>query len=338
MSTKNRKIFKIRHIITGVLILFLLIILGLNYILPIGEGEHNKKQLEKFQTDSPSNQFSFAVMGDNKNSFKTFKDILTDVDNNNFLFAIDVGDLVLEGSKGYYRAFNNQIKNVKTPFLTAVGNHDIRDHGKENYTAIYGDFYYSFDYGNSLFIVLNDANKKKIPPEQMAWLEKELQKEYTHKFVFLHVPPFDPRPDVDKGLEDKENAKAFMALMEKYKPDIVFASHMHAYFDETKNDINYIITGGAGSELWGEDPEHYFYHYIKIDVNEDGVNKEVIKFPAPYSSQIGQYGHNAWLFINGYWMAYKIWLILGLIIVIIFIDIFIGWIKNYKKPLRTDLR
>ena len=161
MSTKNRKIFKIRHIITGVLILFLLIILGLNYILPIGEGEHNKKQLEKFQTDSPSNQFSFAVMGDNKNSFKTFKDILTDVDNNNFLFAIDVGDLVLEGSKGYYRAFNNQIKNVKTPFLTAVGNHDIRDHGKENYTAIYGDFYYSFDYGT-------DYNATTLNEEEAA--------------------------------------------------------------------------------------------------------------------------------------------------------------------------
>ena len=337
-KNKSKKIIKTRHIITLVIIFILMAIIGLNFILPIGSGEHNQKQLDKVNSSPPSDQFSFAVMGDNKNSFRTFGEILKDVDSKDYIFSIDVGDLVFEGGKEYYRFFYNQIKDTKVPFLTAVGNHDIRDHGKENYTEIFGKFYYSFDYGNTLFIVLNDANKKRISPEQMIWLEKELQKDYQHKFVFLHVPPFDPRPDIDKGLEDKENAKEFMALMEKYNPDIVFASHMHAYFDETRNGVNYIITGGAGSELWGDASDHYFYHYIKVNIDGDKVDNEVVRFPPPYSNKSGQLRHNALLFINGFWAANKIEVVLTLLIIVLLIDLFIGWIKNYRKPLKTELK
>lgn len=63
------------------------------------------------------------------------------------------------------------------------------------------------------------------------------------------MPPFDPRLGINHSISDKQNAKEFMDLMEKYKPDIVFASHINAYFDEIRNGVNYVITGGAGSEL-----------------------------------------------------------------------------------------
>jgi len=152
--------------------------------------------------------------------------------------------------------------------------------GAENYFDIFGKFYYSFDYGNSLFIVLDDANETRIDAVQMKWLEEQLQKNYQHKFVFLHVPPFDPRSENGHSLGDKENAKYFMDLMEKYKVDIVFASHIHAYFDEMRNGINYVITSGAGSELWGTDPNHYFNHYVKVEINGGKISKEVIRFPS----------------------------------------------------------
>ncbi len=326
---KFRQIFsKKRHLATLVVIVVLLTAIGLNNYLPVGPGNHNQKQINKIHSSLSSDQFSFAVMGDNKNSFKIFRKILKDVDNDQYLFAIDVGDLVFDGEKEKYRIFYNMIKNEKTPFLVAIGNHDIRENGAENYFDIFGKFYYSFDYGNSLFIVLDDANEERIDAVQMKWLEEQLQKDYQHKFVFLHVPPFDPRSENHHSLKNRENAKQFMDLMEKYKVDIVFASHIHAFFDEIRNDINYVITGGAGSELWGIDPDHYFNHYIKVEVNGDKINKEVIRFPSVDYNWFDRFFYNIWTYINGFWVTHKWLIILLLIMLILLTDVSIGKIKK----------
>jgi len=330
-----RKFFsKKRHIATSVAIIVLLTIIGLNNYLPIGPGNYNQKQINKIHSLSPSDNFSFAVMGDNKNSFKIFSKILKDIDNDHYNFAIDVGDLVFDGEKEKYRIFYNMIKNETTPFLVAVGNHDIREGGAENYFDVFGKFYYSFDYGDSLFIVLDDANEERIDAVQMKWLEEQLQKNYQHKFVFLHVPPFDPRPELNHSLSSKQNAEEFINLMEKYRTDVVFASHIHAYFDEMKNDVNYVITGGAGSELWGTDPDHYFNHYIKVEVNGDKVSKEVIRFPSAGYNWFDRFFYNIWTYINGFWVTHKLLVILILIILILLGDVSVG---KFKESLKKNL-
>lgn len=332
VKEKFKRFFpKKRHIATFVAIVVLLTAVVLNDYLPVGPGNYNKKQIDRVRSLSPSDYFTFAVMGDSQDGSKTFKKILKDIDNDHYIFAIDNGDLVFDGEKAKYRTFYNMIKNVQTPFLVAIGNHDIKEGGAENYFDIFGKFYYSFDYGNSLFIVLDDANEKTIDAVQMGWLEEQLQKNYQHKFVFLHVPLFDPRPRVDKSLKNKQNVQEFMALMEKYKPDVVFSSHIHAYFDEMRNGVNYIITGGAGSELWGTDPDHYFNHYIKIEVNGDKVSKEVVRFPSADYNWFDRFFYNIWIFINAFWVRNKLLVILILIIFIFLIDVFIEKIKNYFK-------
>jgi len=341
MSLKDnfKKYFsKKRHIVAVTAIVVLLTIIGLNNYLPVGPGNYNQKQIDKIHSSAPRDHFSFAVMGDNKNSFKIFSKILKDVDNNHYTFAIDVGDLVYDGEKAKYRIFYNMIKNEQTPFLVAIGNHDIREAGAENYFDIFGKFYYSFDYGNSLFIVLDDANETRIDAVQMKWLEEQLQRNEQHKFVFLHVPAFDPRPDTNHSLSDKQNAQEFINLMEKYKVDAVFASHIHAYFDEVKNNVDYIITGGAGSELWGTDADHYFNHYIKVEVNGDKVSKEVIRFPSADYNWFDRFFYNIWTYINGFWVAHKLLVILILIIFILLVDVLIGRIKNYLKEFAAKPR
>lgn len=130
------------------------------------------------------------VFGDNKNSIGTFKNLIKKVNNEEALFAIDVGDLVYDGEKEKYRFFINQIKKFRIPLFTAIGNHEIRENGRGNYYDLFGLFYYSFAVGNSHFIILDDANEKNIDPWQMEWLKKELQKaqNYKYRFVFMHVP------------------------------------------------------------------------------------------------------------------------------------------------------
>jgi hypothetical protein len=35
--------------------------------------------------------------------------------------------------------------------------------------------------------------------------------------------------------------------------------------------ISYTITGGAGGKLQGNDPEHFFHHYVKVHVDNGKV-------------------------------------------------------------------
>ena len=61
------------HILALSIIFALIAGLILDHYLPISSGSYNQKQIDKIYSSSPSNQFSFAVMGDNKNNFKIFK-------------------------------------------------------------------------------------------------------------------------------------------------------------------------------------------------------------------------------------------------------------------------
>ena len=49
-----------------------------------------------------------------------------------------------------------------------------------------------------------------------------------------------------------------MALFKKYKVTHIFAGHIHGYYTGTWDGMPYTITGGAGAQLYGSDPEHVF--------------------------------------------------------------------------------
>lgn len=337
---------KNRHKIVLGIIAFLIVWIIVWNILPVGSGNWNEKQIQKINSVQNQDNFCFAVMGDNKNGFSTFHRIIKDINNKKPLFSIDIGDLVFDGEKEKYRIFYNEIKKSEIPLLVAIGNHDIGDSGRANYFDIFGDFYYSFSYGNSLFIVLDDANEEYIDQQQMEFLENELKKDYEHKFVFLHVPPFDPREYVlaipkivnkdikpEHSLSNKENAKQFMDLMNKYITT-VFTSHIHGYFKEIKDNISYIITGGAGGEMLSSDPDHYFYHYVNVCVNNDAIDYEVIKFPSPDNNMIDRFGYTIWLYIWYFIVTHRTVIILSILILVLILDLTYEQIKKLIKKLK----
>lgn len=321
MLKKLKKFFITRwQIIALVLILASLVYIILDDLLPIGPGYLNEKQIAKINQQPITSNYSFAVLADNKNGYKVFRKILKDIESHDYVFALDIGDLVYDSEKTKFRIFYNLIKNLKTPFLVAPGNHDVKEGGSENYFDIFGRLYYSFDYGNSLFIVLDSSNEQAIDEVQLKWLEEQLQKNYQHKFVFSHVPTFDPRPNRSHKMKDEENSRQVMALFEKYHPDMVFFSHIHEFYDTAINGINYIITGGAGGELLDTDPNHSFYHYLKININGEQVTKEVIRFPSPSTNSLKRILIAGWVYFNAYWVIHKYDIVLILLIIILLID------------------
>ncbi len=235
------------------------------------------------EIDHSQDNFTFIVMGDNKNA-KMFDSIIDETNRENVSFLIDVGDLVIKGERAYYELFLEQAERSNKPLLTAIGNHELYDKGRADYYDIFGPFYYSFTVGDAYFIVLDDANEQGLDKWQMQWMIGELQKSqnYSLRFVFMHVPLYDPRPDIGHCLKDPAAARELNEIFDEYNVSMVFAAHIHAYFNGTWGKTPYIITGGAGGEqVGGDDPAHYFYHYIKVHVSGGNVSYEVVKLNGP---------------------------------------------------------
>jgi hypothetical protein len=263
----------------------------------------NYHQLKKM--NEKTDDYSFAVFGDNKNSITTFNELVKKLNKDDVIFSIDVGDLVQDGENEKFRFFINQIRNLDRPLLTVIGNHDIREDGRANYYRMFGRYYYSFPIGSAYFIILDDANEKGLDPWQMDWLEDELKKgqDYKYRFVFMHVPLYDPRKGGYKkghSLEDLSLAKRLNELFDTYHVTMLFTSHIHAYYRGYWCKTPYIITGGAGAELGGIDPKHYFYHYILVNVSNAGVSYEIKKLKSPDFELIDRWIHDEWIYIYAF--------------------------------------
>jgi 3',5'-cyclic AMP phosphodiesterase CpdA len=266
-----RKIFEEHPLRTGLACLFILSFMVLqiwNYYAPLSITDKNRGELSRIKIIDPGN-FTFAVFGDNKGNSSFFEPLLKEIDQDKEIaFAIDVGDLVSNGKRGHYRRFLNQVQeSLAIPFLTAIGNHDLNHGSSTNYRKVFGPTYYAFQVGEAYFIVLDATTESGFEKAERQWLEEELQKAQSLKarFVFMHVPPFDPRGDgFHKCLKDGED---LLGLFRRYKVTHLFASHIHGYFSGVWGDVPYTITGGAGGRLQGSDPEHFFHHYVRVHVH-----------------------------------------------------------------------
>jgi len=299
-----KKIFN-KFLLRAILILIILAsIIKIHSVLSFPEiSDWNYHQLQRI--DLTKKEFSFAVFGDNRNSVKTFGNLIEKVNQEDVIFAIDVGDLVYDGEKEKYRFFINQIKKLNKPLLTVIGNHELKREGRANYYELFGKFYYSFVVGNSYFIILDDANARNLDPWQMDWLKDELQKSqnYRYRFVFMHVPLYDPRKgelEVGHSLKDLAFANELNNLFDENDITMLFVAHIHGYYRGIWGKTPYIITGGAGAKLSGSDPQHCFFHYIKVNVSDSGVEYEVVKLPTPDFELINRLVHDVGIYIYAF--------------------------------------
>lgn len=257
-----------------------------NSSAPVSIHNWNQRELSRITVADP-NDYSFAVMGDNKGNRSVFEPLLRDIGRDKEIaFALDDGDLVDGGTVGHYRRFLSQVqKNLTIPFLVAIGNHDLNHGSPHNYQEIFGPTYYSFQVGQGYLIVLDAITEAGFDKTERQWLEKELQKGQAAKarFVFIHVPVFDPRGGAfHKSLPDNDQ-KDLLDLFRRYKVTHLFASHIHGYFSGVWAGVPYTITGGAGGKLQGKDPEHFFHHYVKVHLHDGKADVTVTRIAAANS-------------------------------------------------------
>lgn len=299
----------------------------LEFSMDLGAGT---RLINPAQPDTVADD-NYVILGDSRDGYETFGKIIEQVNALKPVFAIDNGDLVYSGKPNQYRIFNQMTSGVSTTLCTTLGNHDIRGDGRETYKKLYGPEYYSFDFGGNHFTFLDSsrgyAEKQAIPDVQYAWLEQDLQKAQGKRiYVISHVPPIDPRSGVkpnevqtytDKvekeggfveqkleaysedesinhGFQTKQEAEKFENLMTKYKVDTVYLSHIHSYYDYTKNGVRYIISGGAGAELM---TQNSYYHYLIAKIGTMDT-LTMVQLPSPPNLMLQRYAATVSLFAS----------------------------------------
>ncbi len=248
---------------------------------PLPATNWNRANLAKIEkmTATP---LTFAVLGDNRDNPEIFGEVLRKADQDPGLaFAIHLGDMVHNVNLDQYHLFFNEVRqNYHKPLVTVIGNHELYgEKGLEYYRDIFGPDYYSFQVGGTYFIAIDDISKEVMTPEQFRWLEAELKKSqsYQTRLVFLHIPLFDPTGSPKPHCLPPEAAARLLSLFKKYKVSHIFAAHIHGYYAGNWDGLPYTITGGAGAPLYGNNPQHVFYHYLKVSINGGKVQVEVRK-------------------------------------------------------------
>jgi serine/threonine-protein phosphatase CPPED1 len=239
----------------------------------------NHDNLERIKVPADDN-LTFAVLGDNRSNPEVFGRVLNHLSRDPSLaFAMDVGDLVETGTVENFSNFLAQVRqHLHLPFLTAIGNHDLdQDRAPRLYRQIFGPDYYAFQIKDNYFIVVNDTGKTGVDEAQWRWLEKELEKSqaYQTRLVFLHTPLFDPRGGDHHHALPEDIGRRLAALFSRYHVSHIFAGHIHGYFAGVWEGVPFTITAGAGAPLYGNDSEHFFYHYLKVILKDGKVDIKV---------------------------------------------------------------
>ena len=237
---------------------------------------------------SEAQSFRFVVVGDRTGSATpgVFEEIIEEVKLLRPDFVINVGDLIEGYSEDTLRldtqwdTLLSIIKGLSTKFYFVPGNHDLQNEADRRLFRRRTGFnrYYSFDYQNSHFIVLDNsmtqwAIPQPVDSEQIAWLKADLEKNKNaaNIFVFFHVPTF-----LD-GFRDNR-VDPLSELFEKYRVRIVFAGHYHSYMYFTRSATEYIDVGSSGGGLDNNDfTRGNFFQFVLVTVRDKDPEIAVIR-------------------------------------------------------------
>ncbi len=198
----------------------------------------------------------FAVLGDTGTGGKVQFQIAEQLVNYRrrfiFDFALMLGDNMYgsERPQDYLRKFELPYKallDAKVEFHAALGNHDDSNQKFYKPFNLGGNRYRTFKKSNVRFFVL-DSNY--FDPDQMRWLEKELQSSGSDwKIPYFHHPLYTsatrgPLVELRTVLEP---------LFVKYGVDVVLTGHEHLYERiKPQKGIHYFVAGGSAKLRSGD--------------------------------------------------------------------------------------
>jgi hypothetical protein len=208
---------------------------GTQYFYRVGKDGAWSEPLS-FSTSAAPQDFTFLYLGDVQDGYAQWGNLLDEIyrENPQIRFALLGGDLTDNGSDQHeWGEFLDAATGVfsRIPMMPAKGNHDgslfseffsLPDNGPQ---GVSGTFY-SFDYGDAHFVVLDTSNI--ITESVKQWLQEDLE-ETSKKwnFAVFHIPAYPVVYDY-KGI-DQTLCEHWVPILEANGVDMVFVGHQHVY-------------------------------------------------------------------------------------------------------------
>jgi hypothetical protein len=248
---------------------------------------------EELTTSTTSDAFTFLVYGDNRDRDYEHHQVIVQMASEHADFVLQTGDMVGDAKEDalWRRFFDIELPLLaSTPMYPSLGNHELlHDPELTHYRRFFGERrYYSFRYGNSLFVSLdgNDSRDRA----QAAWLVRELDgaaadPTLRHLFVFFHQPPFSVGDFCGVAAEQG----LWVPELERRGVRAVFTGHDHSYQRLERNGVRYFVSGGGGAPLHHEAAAHCpdydrhasrvfkaAYHYLRVRVRGDAATLDAV--------------------------------------------------------------
>lgn len=233
-------------------------------------------------------------------------------------FFINMGDLVDNGQDHYqWNAWFDVVGDMiaRIPVVPLLGNHETYDKDwkvrmPEAYLHLfalpridrekYQNQFYSFDYGDVHFVVLNTQSQEladfepSLDEDEVAWFKEDMAKTTKKwKIVLMHKDPlqygFANRSEPREESFSPEG-RLWMPLFDQYGVDAVLSAHLHTYrdrghirnFQRDESGPLYLITGVAGNVqypgLWKQHsldeyvaPQPETDNYMTLEATDDSL-------------------------------------------------------------------
>lgn len=184
-----------------------------------------------------------------------------------------------ERSDLLYNLFDSMIANFEMPVYTTIGNHELfgvyvqsgilpthQEYGKKMYEKRVTDTYYSFDFKDWRFIVLDGVGitdercyKGLVDSLQIEWLKNELQQTGKDKpvIISIHIPLLSVESHIALGPTEAfksnsivNNANEIREIFKGFNIKLVLQGHTHFLEDILYNGIHYITGGAVSGSVW----------------------------------------------------------------------------------------
>ncbi|UCD37249.1 MAG: metallophosphoesterase [Fidelibacterota bacterium] len=221
-----------------------------------------KSRKYSFQTAvKETSPFTFAAYGDNKSgpfNHKRVADLILAKKPN---LVMHNGDLVDRGGidKQWDKLFFGPAERMmhSIPLFPVLGNHEDHADNYYNYFSLPGnEQWYSFDFGNAHFVVLDSDEDFLEQGDQIDWLINDLENNTSDwTFAFFHHPPFTSGGNYYR--KDRIYRQNLLhPIFERYGIDVVFNGHDHNYerikpvvSHDGSKPVTYIVCGNGGTPM-----------------------------------------------------------------------------------------
>ena len=244
----------------------------------------------KFVTDNGDGKFSFIAISDvQASSLENFQQAALVMDaamasNKKAEFYVNMGDFVNDCTNEEWNWWGETFNTANTNLSIApvAGNHEGNITNKLNvgwfanmFNLDAGDgagngvngVYYSYDYGNAHFCIVNSNDMYPMVEAQRNWIINDLTNSDAHwKFLLIHRAPYSAGKNINKP-DTLAMRETIIEIVDQTDVDVVLSGHDHMYFrtkqvkgDAVCEDVTYVTEKFNGEEVtFAKNPDGAVY-------------------------------------------------------------------------------